>query len=86
MKLGTLKLRIKLEDRNLIDRAATARGKDRATFVLDAARAAAEQVLLDQTVFRVNPEVFAAFVARLDAPARPNEGLCKLMRAPTHCR
>lgn len=79
----TLRIRVKPEDRALIDRASKACGKVRTAFVLDTLRAAAEETLLDRTLFLVSPEAFAEFVARLDEPARPNEGLRKLMRAPS---
>ena len=46
----TLNLRIKPADRGLIDRAATLTGKTRTDFVLEAARRAAEDALLDRTV------------------------------------
>jgi uncharacterized protein (DUF1778 family) len=81
-KRETLNLRIKPEERSLIDRAAKARGKNRTDFVLDAARAAAEEALLDQTIIAVSPEAYAAFLARLDMPPQPNEGLGKTMRTP----
>jgi uncharacterized protein (DUF1778 family) len=74
-KRGTLNLRIKPELRGLIDRAAELSGKNRTDFVLDAARRAAEDALLDRTVFVVNPKAYAEFVARLDAPPRPNARL-----------
>ena len=41
-KRDTLNIRIKPEGRNLIDRAARARGKNRTDFILDAARMAAD--------------------------------------------
>jgi len=47
----TLSLRIKPEDQGLIDRAAQLTGKTKTVFVLDAARQAAEDALLDQTRF-----------------------------------
>jgi uncharacterized protein (DUF1778 family) len=78
----TLNIRIKPQDRDLIDRAAQARGKNRTDFILDAARRAAEDALLDRTVFTVSPEAYAAFLARLDAPAQPNEKLRRAMQAP----
>ncbi len=81
-KRETLNLRIKPEERALIDQAAKARGKNRTDFVLDAARAAAEEALLDQTVISVSPEVYAAFVARLDMPPQPNDRLRKTMQTP----
>jgi uncharacterized protein (DUF1778 family) len=80
-KRETLNLRIKPEERSLIDRAAKARGKNRTSFVLDAARAAAEETLLDQTIITANPKAYAEFLARLDMPPQPNERLRKTMRA-----
>ncbi len=75
----TLNLRIKPEERGLIDRAARSLGKTRTNFVLEAARRAAEEALLDRTVFSVAPEAYAEFVARLDAPPNPNERLRRTM-------
>jgi uncharacterized protein (DUF1778 family) len=57
-KRETLNIRIKPEERGLLDRAARARGKNRTDFMLDAARLAAEQTLLDQTVIAVSPEIY----------------------------
>ena len=81
-KRETLNIRIKPGERDLIDRAARARGKNRTDFILDAARLAAEEVLLDQMNITVSPEVYAEFVARLDMPPRPNERLRKTMQTP----
>jgi uncharacterized protein (DUF1778 family) len=77
---GSLNLRIKPELRGLIDRAAELAGKNRTDFVLDAARRAAEDALLDRTVFTVSPEAYAEFLARLDAPPQLNERLRRTMR------
>jgi uncharacterized protein (DUF1778 family) len=71
----TLNLRIKPELRGLIDRAAELTGKNRTDFVLNAARNAAEEALMDHTVFAVNAKAFAEYLARLDAPPRPNARL-----------
>jgi len=79
-KRQTLNLRIKPEDRGLIDRAAKTLGKNRTDFMLDAARRAAEEALFDRTVFTVSPKAYAEFLARLDAPPQPNERLQKTMR------
>ncbi|RDS82846.1 DUF1778 domain-containing protein [Dyella monticola] len=81
-KRETLNLRIKPEERSLIDRAAKARGKNRTSFVLDAARAAAEEALLDRTAITASAKAYAAFLARLDMPPRPNERLRKTMQTP----
>ena len=76
----SLNLRIKTEERGLIDRAAKTLGKNRTDFVLDAARRAAEDALLDRTVLTVSPKGYAEFLARLDAPPQPNERLRKTLR------
>jgi uncharacterized protein (DUF1778 family) len=81
-KREALNIRIRPEDRNLIDRAAKSRGKNRTEFVLDAARMAAQEALLDQALIGIDPEAYAAFVARLDMPAQPNERLRRTMQTP----
>jgi uncharacterized protein (DUF1778 family) len=78
---ATLNLRIKPEERGLIDRAATLTGKTRTDFVLEAARLAAEEALLDRTVFTVSREAYAQFLARLDEAPGPNERLRRTMQA-----
>lgn len=79
----TLNLRIPLVERTLIDRAAAIRGRTRTEFVLQAARQEAESVLLDRAMFSVTPEAYAEFLARLDAPAQPNERLVRTMTMPS---
>ena len=81
-KRESLNLRIKPEERGLIDRAAKSLGKNRTDFVLDAARRAAEEALLDRTVLTVSPKAYAEFVARLDAPPQPNARLRRAMKTP----
>ncbi|CAH2813513.1 MAG: FIG032766: hypothetical protein [Candidatus Burkholderia crenata] len=75
---STLNLRICPDERGLIDRAASATGKTRTDFILDAARAAAEQVVLV-----ADPHAYEAFLARLDAPAQPNDALRRTMQTRT---
>lgn len=81
---STLNLRIKPEERDLIDMAAKLKGKNRTDFILEAARTLAEETLLERTIFLVSPEAYAEFLMLLDAPAQPNERLRKTMqtRAP----
>ncbi|WP_040140968.1 DUF1778 domain-containing protein [Rhizobium etli] len=74
-----LNMRIKPATRNLIDRAAELLGKTRTDFMLEASERRAEEVLLDRTVFTVSPEIYAEYLARLDAPAEPNERLKRTM-------
>jgi uncharacterized protein (DUF1778 family) len=78
---NSLNLRIKPELRGLIDRAAELAGKNRTDFVLDAARRAAEDALLDRTVFSVSARAYTEFLKRLDAPPEPNDRLRRTMRA-----
>ena len=82
VRRDTLNLRIKPELRGLIDQAAELSGKNRTDFVLDAARHAAEDTLLDRTVFVLNSKAYAEFVARLDAPPRPNARLRRSLQTP----
>lgn len=81
---STLNLRIKPEERDLIDMAAKIKGQNRTDFILEAARTLAEETLLEQTIFFTSPEAYTEFLALLDAPPQPNERLRKTMetRAP----
>jgi len=79
-KRQTLNIRIKATERNLIDRAAEAAGKTRTDFILEASRRAAEEALLDRVLFSVTPEVYAVFLARLDAPPKANTRLRRSLR------
>lgn len=76
-----LSLRIPASERDLIDRAAQSAGKTRTDFILEAARRAAEEVLLDRALMMVSPEAYAEFLQRLDRPAQPNERLRRTMQA-----
>ena len=77
----TLNLRIPSAERGLIDRAAKSSGKTRTDFILSAARRAAEEELLDRTIFVVSPAVYSKFLAMLDAPPQPNARLRRTMQA-----
>lgn len=61
-------LRVREDTRSLIDRAAQSQGKSRSEFMIDAARRAAEEALLDQTLVRVDAETYAHFLNVLDKP------------------
>jgi uncharacterized protein (DUF1778 family) len=76
----TLNLRIAASERGLIDRAAKASGKTRTDFILGAARRAAEEELLDRSIFVVSPATYTKFLAMLDAPPQPNERLRRTMQ------
>ena len=44
------------------------------------------EVLLERTIFTVSPEIYAEYLARLDAPAEPNERLKRTMSTKAPCR
>lgn len=77
----TLNLRIPPAERNLIDRAAESAGKTRTDFILEAARRAAEETLLDRALMVVSPEAYDEFLRRLDRPAQPNDRLKRTMQS-----
>lgn len=79
-KRETLNLRILPEVRNLIDRAAELVGKNRTDFVLDAARQAAMNAMLDRTILMVSPKAYAEFKTLLDAPPKANSRLRRSLK------
>ncbi len=81
-KRETLNIRIKPEERALIDHAARMRGKNRTDFILDAVRLAAEEALLDQAIIMATPEAHAKFLTQLEMPPNPNSRLLKTMQTP----
>jgi len=73
-------LRVRSDIRSLIDRAAKAQGKTRSDFMIDAARRAAEESLLDQALVRVDQNTYDYFVEILDRPPS-GDGFERLMAA-----
>lgn len=73
-------LRVRNDIRSLIDRAAHSQGKSRSEFMIDAARRAAEEALLDQTLVRVDAQAYAHFLEVLDQPPA-GPGFERLMQA-----
>ncbi len=73
-------LRLREDVRGLIDRAAAAQSKTRSEFMVDAARRAAEDAVLDQTLVRVDQATWTHFQALLDRPPA-SEGFNRLMAA-----
>ena len=61
---------------------AAALRKNRSEFMLDAARQAAHDALLDRTLFRLDADRYGAFVAVLDAAPAPTEELKCLLGTP----
>ena len=75
----TINLRASAEQKALIDRAAARLGKSRTEFMLDSARDAAINTLLDERMFLLDDARYDAFVACLDAPVGPSEALRKVL-------
>ena len=78
----SIQLRVSASDHVLMDGAAARLGKSLSEFILEAARAAAEEALLDRTHFRLGPDQFDAFTALLDEPPMPKERLNALLATP----
>lgn len=79
--MKAVNLRVRDDVRAIIDQAAAAQGRSRSDFMIDAARRAAEDALIDRAFLRVDRETYDAFLAVLDAPPAPNPLLEKSMRA-----
>ena len=75
-----LEVRLTATAKRLLQRAATVRGQSISAFVLDSGISAAEETLADRREFRIPAKDYDAFVAALDAPARPKPRLDKLLR------
>ncbi|WP_157314578.1 DUF1778 domain-containing protein [Chitinibacter sp. GC72] len=74
-----INLRAHSEQRDLIDRAASALGKNRSDFMLEAACEKAQAVILDRTFFALDEAAFSRFSAALDAPVDANPALERLL-------
>lgn len=77
----TISIRAKAGQRDLIDQAADRLGRSRSDFMLEAACRRAEDVLLDQTYFALEPDAFTAFQAMLDQPPAPTDRLLRTLTA-----
>ena len=75
----TITMRLPVQTRELIDRAAASVDKTRTEFVLESARQRAVDVLLDQRVFHLDADASEAFAAVLENPPVPVAALRKLM-------
>ncbi|MFN6983354.1 MAG: DUF1778 domain-containing protein [Rhizobium oryzihabitans] len=76
----SVNLRIREETRALIDKAASIQGRSRADFIIEAARRAAEETILDQRVIMVSREGYDHLLTAFDSPPVADEKLIKLLR------
>lgn len=77
-----LSMRLPEADIAIIDRAASLRGRSRTEFVRDAAVRAAEDVVMENTLIRMSPDGFDAFMSALSAPAAAVPEMVELARRP----
>ena len=74
-----IQIRATAETKAMLNRAAQLRGQKLSEFMLESARRQAEEAILDQRVFFLDAKAHDAFLAQLDAPAKPNAALRALM-------
>lgn len=77
-----ISMRLPAADVAMIDRAATLRGRSRTDFLRDAAVRAAEEVVMEQSLIRMSPEGFAAFMDVLAQPAAPVPEMVEVLKRP----
>ena len=75
-----ISMRLPEADIAIIDRAASLRGRSRTDFVREAAVRAAEDVVMETSLIRMNPEGFADFMAAVSGPATPVPELVELAK------
>ena len=78
-KDDVIQIRASAETKAILNRAATLRGQKLSEFMLESARRQAEDTILDQRTFFLTPEDHDAFLAMLDAPAKPSKELRALL-------
>jgi uncharacterized protein (DUF1778 family) len=64
-------MRLREDDLALIDRGAASSGLSRTEFLRRAAMEEAQRAILSETVLRLSPQAFEAFVAVIEAPLAP---------------
>lgn len=77
-----LSMRLPDADLAIIDRAALLRGRSRTEFMRDAAVRTAEDIIMENTLIRMTPAGFDAFVAALDAPGKPVPAFVDVLKRP----
>jgi uncharacterized protein (DUF1778 family) len=82
-KTAPINMRVEPDQRALLTKAAAMLNKDRSAFILDVACREAENVLLNQRLFQLDDDAFAAFTAALEASAPANEKLKSLLTSPS---
>jgi uncharacterized protein (DUF1778 family) len=82
-KNRTINIRVNNHQMRLIDRAAALKSKSRSDFLLEAATRAAEDVILDSSVFTLPAEEWERYIATIESPPAPTAALRKLLQEPS---
>jgi uncharacterized protein (DUF1778 family) len=77
VKNEVIQIRASADTKAILNRAASLRGQKLSEFMLDSARRQAEETILDQRVFFLDPDAHRRFLALLDAPAKPSADVRK---------
>jgi uncharacterized protein (DUF1778 family) len=78
-----IQIRASAATKAILNRAAAMRGQKLSEFMLESARARAEETILDQRLFALDDAGYKAFLAMLDAPAKPDKALrARMKRQP----
>jgi uncharacterized protein (DUF1778 family) len=73
-------MRLPAADVAMIDRAARMRGRSRTDFVREAAVRAAEEVVMENQIIRLDTETFAQFMEIINRPVEPVPEILELMK------
>jgi uncharacterized protein (DUF1778 family) len=79
-KDDVIQIRASAATKSILNRAALLRGQKLSEFMLDSARRQAEETILDQRTFFLDPAAHELFLAMLDAPIKPTKELRERMR------
>lgn len=78
-----IQIRASAATKAILNRAAAMRGQKLSEFMLESARARAEETILDQRLFALDDNAYNEFLAMLDAPAKPDKALrARMKRKP----
>lgn len=80
LKENRLNIRCDSHTRQLLDKAANYSRVSISEFVLSHALASAQQVVQEHESITLKPKYFEAFMAALDAPAKPNAALKRALK------
>ncbi len=78
-----LEVRLTPKGKSLLKRAALSQRMTVSAFVLESGLIAAAEALADRQEFRLSARQYDAFVAALEAPAKPKLRLDKLLKTPS---